>query len=498
VLVHGWSVKNTDTYGALPGRLKEMAEEQGLDIDIHNIWLGKYVSFHDEVRVWDISRAFEKALADALGNDFSSRPFACITHSTGGPMVREWWQHFYIDKHRACPMGHLIMLAPANFGSALAQLGKGTLSRIKFFFDGGVEPGTGVLDWLELGSSDAFTLNRQWMKQPPPWKESQPVFPFVLTGQCIDHAFYDHVNNYTGELGSDGVVRVAAANLNSSYVKLVQKETKSKMMMIRGKRQKVSHGVLSEETYVESRGNAFRLVGNRSHSNKKMGIMRSIGLTEPDYSLIEIIRCLKVGSPAEYSSLVQAFEQENRDIEQKEILDVDEKIFIKDHVRIRDRYSMFIVRVWDEHQRPVNDYDFLFTGEKNDPNKLPPGFVADRQKNTLSPNTMTFFLNHTLLTGCDEVTYKGHMIRRAMPGIKELGIKIIPHQLDGFAHYAIAEYTASNKIMDKHIKPHQTMMIDIELKRIVHENTTRLTTNTKPENFGGIKPGEAIEPENQP
>ena len=48
-------------------------------------------------------------------------------------------------------MSHLIMLAPANYGSALAQLGKQRLSRIKSWFEG-VEPGQGVLDWLELGS----------------------------------------------------------------------------------------------------------------------------------------------------------------------------------------------------------------------------------------------------------------------------------------------------------------------------------------------------------
>eukprot|EP01031_Cornospumella_fuschlensis_P043536 gene43536-53229_t len=44
------------------------------------------------------------------------------------------------------------MLAPANFGSALAQLGKGRVGRLKAWFSG-VEPGQGVLDWLELGSS---------------------------------------------------------------------------------------------------------------------------------------------------------------------------------------------------------------------------------------------------------------------------------------------------------------------------------------------------------
>lgn len=86
VFVHGWSVTHTNTYGEFPERLKaEARRDAGLEIDTRNIWLGKYVSFHDEVRLSDISRAFEAAirneLADVLG---SGGRFACITHSTGG------------------------------------------------------------------------------------------------------------------------------------------------------------------------------------------------------------------------------------------------------------------------------------------------------------------------------------------------------------------------------------------------------------------------------
>ena len=144
--------------------------------------------------------------------------FACITHSTGGPVVRHWWYRFYQrpSSPPPCPVSHLIMLAPADFGSALAQLGKSRLSRIKTWFEG-VEPGTAVLDWLELGSPEAWELNRAWIRLRKDFSATNGVFPFVLTGQTIDRSLYDHVNAYTGEPGSDGVVRVAAANLNATY-----------------------------------------------------------------------------------------------------------------------------------------------------------------------------------------------------------------------------------------------------------------------------------------
>ncbi|MGB0670984.1 MAG: esterase/lipase family protein, partial [Rhodospirillales bacterium] len=224
ILIHGWSVTNTDTYGELPLRLQAMGAAGGLEFDIRNIWLSKYVSFHDEVRLRDIAHGMEAAIRAELGDLLAAgQRFVVITHSTGGPVARDWWQRFYRDKGEVCPMSHLIMLAPANFGSALAQLGKAKVGRMKSFF-AGVEPGAGVLDWLELASPESWQLNLDWIRGGDSFLDDpqNAVFPFVLTGQSIDHAIYDHVNSYTGEMGSDGVVRAAAANLNATYVKLVQ------------------------------------------------------------------------------------------------------------------------------------------------------------------------------------------------------------------------------------------------------------------------------------
>ena len=49
------------------------------------------------------------------------------------------------------------MLAPVNHGSALAQLGKSRLSRIKVWVQG-VELGQRILDWLELGGEDKCSM----------------------------------------------------------------------------------------------------------------------------------------------------------------------------------------------------------------------------------------------------------------------------------------------------------------------------------------------------
>ena len=81
VFVHGWSVTNTNTYGGLPARLRNEAKTLGLDLTIKEIFLGRYISFHDEVRMEDISRAFRSAINDELKNLLKDGSrFACITH----------------------------------------------------------------------------------------------------------------------------------------------------------------------------------------------------------------------------------------------------------------------------------------------------------------------------------------------------------------------------------------------------------------------------------
>jgi hypothetical protein len=210
----------------MPLRLQREAATYGFDLRVEHIYLGRYISFNDEVRLPDIARAMEQAIQTQVVPKLAKgERFAALTHSTGGPVARTWWNNYWKNQKTVCPMSHLVMLAPANHGSALAQLGKSRLSRIKSWFDG-VEPGQRVLDWLELGSGEAWELNRDWVLNGQQFIGPNGIFPFSLIGQDIDRKFYDQLNSYTGELGSDGVVRVAAANQNSRYIKLTQVKPK--------------------------------------------------------------------------------------------------------------------------------------------------------------------------------------------------------------------------------------------------------------------------------
>ena len=293
IFVHGWSVTNTDTYGELPAALSAVASRYDLELRIEHMYLGKYVSFHDEVTLDDIARALNRALRDLPDNDAEIQEFSCITHSTGGPVVRHWVDRYYGARNlENCPLKHLVMLAPANHGSALAVLGKERVGRIKSWFSG-VEPGQRVLDWLSLGSEGQWTLNQNFLSYDSARKG---FYPFVLTGQGIDNKFYDFLNSYLVEPGSDGVVRVAGANMNCRYIALAQS------------REVIRKAPLTFSLYpTPKRPKAPKTVPlgvfrNLSHSGKQMGIMRSVKHEAAQTTPVvqEIMQCLQVNSSETY------------------------------------------------------------------------------------------------------------------------------------------------------------------------------------------------------
>ncbi len=476
VFVHGWSVTDTETYGGLPVRVRNEAKAHGLDIDVQQVFLSQYLSFHDEVALADVSRAFDTALHDAVPSLASSgHRIACITHSTGGPVVRDWWQRLYASQDRRCPMSHLIMLAPANFGSSLAQLGKGRLSRIKAAFSG-VEPGQGILDWLELGSPEAWALNSDWIDNGQQALRKGGMFPFVMTGQTIDRKFYDHLNAYTGESGSDGVVRVAAANLNARRIELTQ-ATPPKTLT---KKVLKTYQPLQLTQVSSAPQTAMRIVSEASHSGSDLGIMRSVYRPAGHHRGREvtdaILRCLAVQTKADYDKLVTQLADETTSVQQHERLEIEKKLLRRDVTFIHDRYSMVIFRVTDDYGHAISDFDLILTaGKDNDPNHLPRGFFMDRQQNKRFKNTITYYFNYDVMAGSPALTGPdGNVVRPALAGASALGFRIQPRPDDGFVRYLPCQIKADQTLLRHTLAPNATTLIDIRLRRIVDDNVFRL------------------------
>ncbi|MEA3187267.1 MAG: hypothetical protein QOD99_1097 [Chthoniobacter sp.] len=214
IVLHGWS-DNATSFEPLAGWLR------GQGFDVVGIWLGDYLSMNDEVSLYDLGNAFRRAL------DFHKIPqarhsFDLITHSTGGLVAREYLRQSCVDENGEpdavrAPIAHLCMLAPANFGSPLANLGKSVIGR---FFKGWdwnhfAESGKQVLDALELAAPYSF-----WLGVDDLFRAGYRIFApeNTFTTVMVGTISYPGIKSVMHENGSDGTVRVSTANLNATYL----------------------------------------------------------------------------------------------------------------------------------------------------------------------------------------------------------------------------------------------------------------------------------------
>lgn len=471
IFVHGWSVTHTNTYGELPQWLESQSKNGVLDIRVGNIYLGHYISFDDSVTIDDIARAFDHAVRDEIANKLQNgERFACITHSTGGLVVRKWMDLYFKNDLEKCPLSHLIMLAPANHGSALAQLGKSRLGRIKSFFEG-IEPGQHVLDWLELGSEMCWQLNESWLDYDCP---THGIYPFVLTGQKIDRQLYDALNSYTGEAGSDGVIRATAANMNYSLLQLHQEGANGENLVVAKMRR--------------SQPMAFGILPGCSHSGKKMGIIRSITMSNAAAHPAArwILQCLQVKSRDAYNNLAQKLEKLTQETQESERI---EQVHTLLHKReyITNRYAMLIFRLIDDRGNHLDDYDlYLTAGPQYSEYALPSGFFADRQRNQKNPGKLTYFLDYDVMeSGINTPKMQGN-----------LGFRIKAHpeaSSQALAYYQLLDFHSSLADINKILHPNETVMVEIMLQRRVDRAVSRITSNLTPTKINRKATGQKID-----
>ena len=207
-IIHGWS----DTSASFRS-LRKFLLDHGYQAT--QIWLGDYVSMDDDVRVEDVGRRMEYVVRKAIADGRLSEPFDLIVHSTGGLVAREWISRYY-PLGTGCPVKRLLMLAPANFGSALASLGKSMIGRVAKGWNNWFQTGAEMLRGLELASPYQWDLTCRDVLDPAgtgdgPYGAGK-IWPFVLVGtRGYDSGLRKIINEY----GADGTVRCAAANLNA-------------------------------------------------------------------------------------------------------------------------------------------------------------------------------------------------------------------------------------------------------------------------------------------
>jgi hypothetical protein len=158
LILHGYSDGATSFTG-----LRDFFQANGYARD--DVFLLNYASMDDQSQFSDF--------ADKLDEDYEGRfageriDIAC--HSTGALVVRMWLDLHYRRQRAAnrtkprSPVKRLLMFAPANFGSDLAEMGQSFLGKFRStFFNSNRKPG----DFLESGK---FVLQGLEPASPLQW-----------------------------------------------------------------------------------------------------------------------------------------------------------------------------------------------------------------------------------------------------------------------------------------------------------------------------------------
>ena len=347
-LVHGWSVRTTQTYQALHLKLSE----QGFDLK--DIYLGRYVSIENEIEISDISKALHNALEKELDGDWSQE-FHLITHSTGGLVVKYWMLNVYkgkFSKNKA--LKSIVHLASPHFGSRLAHYGRSMLGQVMELG----ESGKNILAALELGSEFSWETNEMLFDNKN-WKD-KGVRIFNLIGDRVKRdLFKSKIFPAAFEEGSDMVVRVAAGNSNF------------KRFLLDGRNGEFS--MVGELTQIP-----FGALWQNTHSNTDYGILNNIKKNSNINSSLNlklIVDCLKVNNEASYNAIVEQLNLATKETRTK-----------------RQGFAQLDFRFRDEDGRPVDDYRFTL-GAIVKGRRRPSKTVAHTHKNTVTPNHFTVFIN---------------------------------------------------------------------------------------------------------
>jgi hypothetical protein len=325
-------------------------------------------------------------------------------------------------------MKHLIMLAPPNNGSRLAELGKSRLSRFRTLI--GVEPGIKVLDALEIGSAMQWDMNCRWMRKKT---HSAPGFyPFVISGQWIDKKLWDSIVPATYERGSDGVVRAASANLNMQKISINSDGTTLREVM---------------------GGVPFLIPPKTAHSDTTYGVMGSIPARGTHPVSDAILAALEVDSRDEYDAIEAEFAMSTTQLQRKETYYDGSKL---------DRYCQLAFRITDSMGSTIIDYAIELIDGSGNGRQLPSGFFGDKHQNEVTRERFVYYLNYDRL--------------QAVKGGK-FGFRIQTVPDSPLIRYEDLVFLAPIGPGGL-LKPNQTTFVDVVMTRRVNKNVFRLTTDT--------------------
>ena len=270
IILHGWS----DQASSFEGLAQFFQNE--LDRDIHTIKLADWLSMNDEITYRDLAEAMQREW-NRLKLPKTKGSADIVIHSTGALVVREWLTEFYQAGDN--PVDHILMLAPANFGSPLAHKGKAFYGRIIKGWRTGLQTGKILLNGLEVGSPYSWELAERDLLSGKYWYGKHRIKATVLVG----NEGYDGVRAAANEDGSDGTVRISTANLNAVKMSIdLSKPGEKPTELIRGMPagHRIAFGILNGDDH----GSIIMKRANTPKNSKaKQYFIRSLTVTADEW-----------------------------------------------------------------------------------------------------------------------------------------------------------------------------------------------------------------------
>ncbi len=479
VLIHGYSSESPTAepasiesiYGDLPRRLRQSYEVVEVD-------LSRYVSLNDSVSITDIARAFHRALLEQHPELLESG-FHVVIHSTGALVIRSWIRLF---SPKPSPVRNLVYLAGANLGSGWASIGQGQVARWgRFVFERGAQRGVKVLQSLELGSSPTIDLQLSFLQPNSRMLQDYKVQEFIIIGSQADPDWFTFPIRFAHEDGSDGVVRVAAGNLNFNHLVITPNEPASLLpwpIVQTALRAAAVKGKFPEYYSVTAQSNAGKdrpivpcgIPYRCAHSGDQMGIVSGTIPREQVERMLRLALETTERTNAAYQRTANAFDHETaltyesaKSMQKPGFLN-----FLDDPRNQYDPHAQVIFRLRDQDGLPIPiaSSDIFFVSEQGEKGTIPiQSLIQHTTVSGISPHVIVFYLRVEKF----DRRAKGWVDQLANVADFELEITAIepaaPTQ-NPLVSYLPLRIPLAGKEVKNLIQPHRTTIIDVTLLRL--------------------------------
>jgi hypothetical protein len=485
VLIHGYSAESakstkkaiTGIYGDLPRSLrKAYGSANVVEID-----LSRYVSLEDGLTIDDVSRALNRTLHDDYAH-LLDKGFHALVHSTGALVIRNWLRTF---SPKPSPLSSLVYMAGANFGSGWAHIGQGQFAKWGRLIFQGSERGVRILHGLELGADWTIDLHRHFLETRNDLVKRYGVYEHVIMGSQAEEGWFKVPIRYAKEDGSDGVVRVAASNVNFNYLRLeateeakalawkeVQLQTKRDRDLSRRRDDTLYRATSVSRPGLRGRPMVpFAIPCECAHSGDSMGVVTG---KKPRAQVMRLLDLALKTTASNWQTRVAEFDAETEKTYQ-EVLETQAPTltWISEPRAQYDRHAQIVIRMRDQDGRPVLHYDVFFDSVQGAAGEsLPIGkLIEHKHINSLTPNIIAFYLR------TDEFDSDEDAWVPRIPKVDGCYLDISatePETVD--INYLPLRVEFTKTELEKFIRPHMTTIIDVVLQRVPSPSVYKMVT----------------------